>query len=132
MRKGLFREPIHLHVSNRGKLRKIEHRRVEQKEAEGDLVLTPHLVVPEGKPERKHHYHINFRKLEDKSRNMFISEVATETEQDSGTFRAIHTALPYHSLRGSPLRTVTPLKSFRSGLHSSSKMQKKTVEIGLI
>lgn len=54
MRKVLFREPIHLNISNRGKLRKAERPRINILSLDQtDLILTPTEVMSSRTEERR-------------------------------------------------------------------------------
>jgi hypothetical protein len=44
-----------------------------------------------------------------------------DSNQETGSFRAIHTAITYDSIRGFPLRSITPIKPFRRGIRAASK-----------
>ncbi len=56
MRKILFREPIHIGVPHRGKLRKIEHHKMEESSIEKDMVLTPSNILSQKTERKLKHY----------------------------------------------------------------------------
>ena len=118
MNKVLFREPIHMCISQRGKLRKVQHRRLEIRGKEENLVLTPSHVVPETERRQKHHWY-----FKDGEPSLFGEA------QGNGAFRAIHTAHPEDSIRGFPLRSATPIRPFRRGIRSNPKNPKQVFEI---
>lgn len=114
MSKVLFREPIHMCISQRGKLRKVEHRRVVSRGKEECLVLTPSHVVLETERRQRHHWYFQDGQ----------ASLLAETK-GNGAFRAIHTAHPEDSIRGFPLRSVTPIRPFRRGIRSNPKNPKQ-------
>lgn len=90
MSKDVVREPIHPRTGNRGRLRKIEHHRSPAHPASQHLLLTPTLVLPQEERRQKVHYFLRQRHRIDANLPFFNPE----NENSTGSFRAIHTALP--------------------------------------
>lgn len=93
-------------------------------------MLTPnHLVVnlsTSKEPKQRPLFYL--KKQEPKGRNSEFYQKAAGSEDGSETFRAIHTASPYHSLRKVPLRSVTPLKPHRKDYFSNQKGSRSSAE----
>lgn len=127
MHKDLVREPIHPRKANQGRLRKIEHHKLIVNPMRKQLMLTPCNILSDIE-EPKQKIHLFFKKQEPIESLHFFGEIASSGgEQPSGSFRAIHTAHTDDSIRGFPLRSITPIKPFRRGIRSTSKASKYTV-----
>lgn len=92
------------------------------------LMLTPtNIMTHSDEPKQKIHQFFSKKNAFDSF--SFFTE--SSAEQLSGSFRAIHTAHPDDSIRGFPLRCITPIKPFRRGIRSTSKVTKHTFQISL-
>jgi hypothetical protein len=129
MSKCLERDPIHLRTAKRGKLRRVEHQRLDVNEPTNHLLLTPALVLNDQLAHRQK-LHCFFRKQQQPS--FVFSGLPAPGDQSSGSFRAIHTAHPDDSIRGFPLRSITPIRPFRRGVRSTSSVAKHAPELSYL
>jgi hypothetical protein len=83
------------------------------------MLLTP-LHILDAKIARRNKLHCFFRKQQHPT--FVFSGLPTPGEQVSGSFRAIHTAHPEDSIRGFPLRSITPIRPFRRGIRSTGSI----------
>lgn len=114
-----IKQPIHLGNNKKGKLRRIIRNKNNNESLDTQtLVVAPiHSQQLSAEHHNKQKHSFFLRKYE-----TILKKENKETNETSpfikGAFRAIHTADPLDSLKGFPLRSVTPIKPFRRGIRT--------------
>ena len=121
MQKIKNKQPIHMNLSKKGKLRRIIREKIDASYPDSSsLVISPNGENDINNQHVRQRQNFFLRKYAMKSKREPSFQSDLVNEEGEGSFRAIHTACPFDSIKGFPLRSVTPVKPFRRGIRAIS------------